>query len=226
MEVQPLVQASVERPRRTEPRCVAPLNGANTICTNKCRPGQTLEMEREQLSRASPHNNILYICPNAKVIRINERNHYDGDLQKHRATHVQKAFPAAEMRLVSSVRFSSSVLQPPIDKGLRTSIHSCRMAVDCLTSTSLGCMTETKKQRAVCVCISGPVAMFAHIAFESGKVNTQTRPNFRAKTCGKPCLSHHVEPMQDFTHLDWHATCTEPTTPGQHSSSESSRPNS
>ena len=92
MEVQPLVQASVERPRRTEPRFVAPLNGANTICTNKCRPGQTLEMEREQLSRASPHNNILYICPNAKVIRINERNHYDGDLQKHRAT-CAKGFP-------------------------------------------------------------------------------------------------------------------------------------
>ena len=205
---------------------MAPLNGANTICTNKCRPGQTLEMERKQLSRASPHNNILHICPNAKVIRINERNHYDGDLQNHRATQVQKAFPAAEMRLVSSVRFSSSVLQPPIDKGLRTSIHSCRMAVDCLTSTSLGCMTETKKQRAICVCISGPVAMFAHIAFESGKVNTQTRPNFRAKTCGKPCLSHHVEPMQDFTHLDWHVTCAEPTTPGQHSSSGSSRPNS
>ena len=134
------------RPRKKEPRFMAPQNGANTICTNNCRPGRTLEMEREQLGRASLHNNILYICPNAKVIRINERNHYDGDLQKHRATHVQKAFPAAEMRLVSSVRFSSSVLQPPIDKGLRTSIHSCRMAVDCLRSTSLGCMTEKNKE--------------------------------------------------------------------------------
>ena len=108
MEVQPLVRASIERPRRTEPKCVAPLNGANTICTNKCRPEQTLEMEREQLSNASLHNNILYICPDATFIGINERKHCDGDLQKHRATHVQKACPSTRATCSNSLMQNSS----------------------------------------------------------------------------------------------------------------------
>ena len=61
MEVQPLVRASVENLEDlSQDMYVAPLNGANTICTNECRPGQTLDMQREQLSRSSLHNNIIY----------------------------------------------------------------------------------------------------------------------------------------------------------------------
>ena len=61
MEVQPLVRASVENLEDLrQDMYVAPLNGANTICTNECRPGQTLDMQREQLSRSSLHNNIIY----------------------------------------------------------------------------------------------------------------------------------------------------------------------
>ena len=164
--------------------------------------------------------------PNAKVMRINERNHYDWDLLKYRATHLRKVFPAAEMRLVSSVGFSSSVLQPPIDKGLCTSIHSCRMAGDCLTGTRLGCITEKKTGKPYAFAFQALLAVLAHIAFASGKVNTQTRPNYRAKACGKPCLSHHVDPVQDFAHLHRRARCTWPTTRGQSSSSGSSRPDS
>ena len=64
MEVQPLVRASVENLEDlSQDMYVAPLNGANTICTNECRPGQTLEMEREQLSRSSLHNNIIVRWP-------------------------------------------------------------------------------------------------------------------------------------------------------------------
>ena len=102
---------------------------------------------RGSSSRVQVYTTTSYIdFPNAKVMRINERNHYDWDLLKYRATHLRKVFPAAEMRLVSSVGFSSTVLQPPIDKGLQ-SIHSCSMAGDCLTGTSLGCITEKTEKR-------------------------------------------------------------------------------
>ena len=43
------------------------------------------------------------------------------------------------------------------------------------------------------------------IAFESNKVNTQTRPNYCAKACSKPCLSHHFVSNQFFQKL---ASCT------------------
>ena len=102
-------------------------------------------------------------------------HHYDWDLLKHRATHLQKVFPAAEMRLVSSVGFSSSVLQPPIDKGLCTSIHSCRMAGDCLTGTRLGCITEKKTGKPYAFAFQALLAVFAHIAFASGLVHIAAR---------------------------------------------------
>ena len=45
MEVQPLVRASVENLEDLRQDVhTAPLKGANTKCTNECRPGQTLEM--------------------------------------------------------------------------------------------------------------------------------------------------------------------------------------
>ena len=64
MEVQPWVRASIANLEDLKQDVhVAPLKGANTICTNECRPGQTLEMEREQLSRSSLHNNIIVRWP-------------------------------------------------------------------------------------------------------------------------------------------------------------------
>ena len=46
MKVQPWVRASVEdlEDLRQDVH-MAPLNGADTICTNECGPGRTLEME-------------------------------------------------------------------------------------------------------------------------------------------------------------------------------------
>ena len=120
MEVQPLVRASVENladlSQDTWPRCM--------VQTPYVRMNAGLDKHwrwRGSSSRVQVYTTTSYIdFPNAKVMRINERNHYDWDLLKHRATQLQKVFPATEMRLVSAVGFSSSVLQPPIEKGLRT----------------------------------------------------------------------------------------------------------
>ena len=60
---------------------------------------------RGSSSRVQVYTTTSIDFPNAKVLRINERNHYDWDLLKYRATHLRKIFLAAEMRLVSSVAF-------------------------------------------------------------------------------------------------------------------------
>ena len=123
MEVQPWVRASVENledlSQDTWPRCM--------VQTPYVRMSAGVDKPwrwRGSSSRVQVNTTTSYIdFPNAKVMRINERNHYDWDLLRHQATHLQKVFPATQMRLVSAVGFSISVLQPPIDKGLCTSIH-------------------------------------------------------------------------------------------------------